>query len=338
MKQVKAFGPKDLRVVNAELPLLNKDEVVIDVYACGICGSDKWFWEVDSPSNYVAGHEIAGKVIKVGPEVKRLKVGDRVTVNNVKGCGTCDTCQKGEFVRCSNTVSHMGFGFSEAVISPEVNCLVLDERISYEVASLIFDNWGTPYSAIKRTSMKEGDIVVVAGCGPIGLAAIALAKHRKATIIAIDPIQNRLDAANKLGASHALMPSEDISKVVYNFSETGVDIFIDCSGKAASYELAFSLLRIGGSLLSVGEGAEVHFNSSDLIHKHLTIIGSLYSTMQDGHEIQQLILDGKINPLAFVTHSITLDHLPSFFEKVITAEDGLLKAIVIRDGGEESCV
>ncbi|MCD8501656.1 MAG: alcohol dehydrogenase catalytic domain-containing protein [Bacillaceae bacterium] len=334
MKQVKAFGPKDLRVVNAELPPLNKGEVVIDVYACGICGSDKWFWDVDSPSDYVAGHEVAGKVLKVGPEVQRLNVGDRVTVNNVKGCGTCNSCHKGEFVRCSNSVSHMGFGFSEAVIAPEVNCLVLDKRIGYEVGSLIFDNWGTPYSAIKRTSMKEGDIVVVAGCGPIGLAAIALAKQRKATIIAIDPIPNRLNAAKKLGASFALMPSEDISKVVEHYSESGVDIFIDCSGKAASYELAFSVLRIGGILLSIGEGAEFLLNSSELIHKHLTIIGSLYSTMQDGHEIQQLILDGEIDPLAFVTHSISLDHLPSFFGKVMTAEDGLLKAIVVK-GSEE---
>jgi threonine dehydrogenase-like Zn-dependent dehydrogenase len=89
MKQVKAFGPGDLRVIEADLPVLEDSEVLVDVHACGICGSDKWFWLVDSPNDYVAGHEVAGQVVAIGAGVKNLQVGDRVSVNNVNGCGKC---------------------------------------------------------------------------------------------------------------------------------------------------------------------------------------------------------------------------------------------------------
>jgi threonine dehydrogenase-like Zn-dependent dehydrogenase len=119
MKQIKAFGPKDLRMVETEIPLFGTGEVLIDVKACGICGSDKWFWHGDEPTDYVAGHEVAGEVIAVGTGVQGLSVGDRVTVNNVKGCGQCRDCLAGEFVRCTHTIEHMGFGFSEYVVVPE---------------------------------------------------------------------------------------------------------------------------------------------------------------------------------------------------------------------------
>ncbi|AIQ57905.1 hypothetical protein PBOR_13920 [Paenibacillus borealis] len=88
----------------------------------------------------------------------------------------------------------MGFGFSEKFVVPERNCLKLDHSVSYEVGSLIFDNWGTPYSAISRTSMKAEDYVVVIGCGPIGLAAVRLAKLRGA--LAYDVLLREL---HKLG-------------------------------------------------------------------------------------------------------------------------------------------
>ncbi|MBB5325738.1 2-desacetyl-2-hydroxyethyl bacteriochlorophyllide A dehydrogenase [Anoxybacillus tepidamans] len=331
MKQVKAFGPGDLRVVEVEPPVLGEGEVLVDVHACGICGSDKWFWYVDSPNDYVAGHEVAGEVVDVGPGVKNLKVGDRVSVNNVKGCGQCSACQEGQFVRCSGSVTHMGFGFSEKVAVPECNCLKLEPEISYVAGSLIFDNWGTPYSAIKRTSMKKGHIVVVTGCGPIGLAAVALAKLRGAQVIAVDPIKERLEAANRLGAQLTVSPGADAFEKINTFTnDQGVDIVLECSGKPASYELALSVLKVAGTLVSIGEGAKFNFNSSDIIHKHLTIIGSLYSTMKDGAEIQELMVKGEIDPLAFVTHTFRLEEIPSSFEKVISCSDGLLKAVVVR--------
>lgn len=332
MKQVRAFGPADLRVIEADLPVLDDSEVLVDVHACGICGSDKWFWYVDSPNDYVAGHEVAGQVTAIGPGVKYLQVGDRVTVNNVKGCGGCQACREGKFVRCSAPLTHMGFGFSEKVAVPEVNCLKLKPELSYVAGSLIFDNWGTPYSAIKRTSMKLGDIVVVTGCGPIGLAAVALAKQRGARVVAIDPLQERLHAATRIGAELAITPGEQTTATLSRLTNgQGVDIVLECSGKPASYELALKNLRVAGTIVSIGEGAQFPFNSSEIIHKHLTIVGSLYSTMEDGAEIQEMMVKGEIDPLAFVTNTFTLEEIPTSFDKVISCSDGLLKAVVVRN-------
>jgi threonine dehydrogenase-like Zn-dependent dehydrogenase len=226
----------------------------------------------------------------------------------------------------------MGFGFSEKVAVPEVNCLKLKPELSYVAGSLIFDNWGTPYSAIKRTSMKLGNIVVVTGCGPIGLAAVALAKQRGARVVAIDPLQERLDAATRLGAELTIAPEEQTDKTLSTFTNgKGVDIVLECSGKPASYELALKNLRVAGTLVSIGEGAQFQFNSSEIIHKHITIVGSLYSTMKDGAEIQEMMVKGEIDPLAFVTNTFTLEEIPASFDKVISCSDGLLKAVVVRN-------
>ncbi|NIK79182.1 threonine dehydrogenase-like Zn-dependent dehydrogenase [Paenibacillus castaneae] len=330
MKQIKAFGPQDLRMVTSEVPTLAAEEVLIDMKACGICGSDKWFWFVDGPHDYVAGHEVAGEVTAVGAGVRHLQPGDRVAVNNVKGCGTCTVCLAGQFVRCPNGITHMGFGFSEKIAVPERNCLKLDSTINCEVGSLIFDNWGTPYSAISRTSMKSGDYVVVIGCGPIGLAAVRLAKLRGAIVAAVDPIPARLEAAQRQGAAFVSSPNEALASELMQFTkQQGADIVIECSGKSDSYKLAFSLLAIGSTLVSIGEGARFELNSSDLIHKHITVVASLYSTMEDGEQVQRLIVNGDIDPMAFVTHKFKLDDVPTQFGKVIEYDNGLLKSMVI---------
>ncbi|RIW34247.1 hypothetical protein D3H55_09690 [Bacillus salacetis] len=334
VKQVKAFGPQDLRVVTSDAPDLKTDEVLIEMKACGICGSDKWFWHVEEPNDYVAGHEVAGKVLAVGEDVHSLKAGDRVAVNNVKGCGRCNACRAGEFVRCEKPLTHMGFGFSQKLAVPARNCLPLHPDISYEAGSLIFDNWGTPHSALKRTSIKEGDLVAVTGCGPIGLAAIALAKLRGAKVLAIDPVEARLKMAEHLGAYAVVTPSNAREQVKDLTSGKGLGYVIECSGSPKSYEFAFSSLAIGGTLVSIGEGAEVKVRFSDLIHKHLTIEASLYSTMKDGAEIQELIVNREINPMAFLTHRFELEELPGSFGKVFDLNDGVLKAIVL-NGSQE---
>lgn len=331
MKTVKAFGPQDLRVVEVPDPVAGPGEVVIAVKVCGICGSDKWFWRVSEPTDYVAGHEVAGEVIAVGPDVFRLQAGDRVAVNNVKGCGQCAACRAGKFTHCPHSIEHMGHGFSERVAVPERNCLRLNPTISYEVGSLIFDMWGTPFGALQRAAVTSGDDVIVFGCGPIGLAAVALAKQRGAYVIAVEPHAYRREVALRAGANAALSPDDgalaDIKRLT---SGVGASTVIECSGKAAAYYLAFAALRMGGTLVSVGEGAQVDFRPSEMvIHKHLNLLGALYSTMDQGQQVQNLILQEQIDPLRFSTHRFGLDELPAVFGQVVDCTDGILKSVMV---------
>ncbi|CAI6025922.1 zinc-dependent alcohol dehydrogenase [Cohnella sp. JJ-181] len=333
MRSVKAFGPQDLRVVESDAPEPGPGEVLVETRACGICGSDKWFWHVESPSDYVAGHEAAGVVVRTGPGVTDFKPGDRVAVNNVKGCGECDECRAGRFVRCGAApLVHMGFGFAERMAVPARNCLPLDPALSYEQGALLFDNWGTPYAALKRARIGPGDRVLVTGCGPIGLAAVALCKAKGAVVAAVDPIAARRAAALRLGAATAVPPGEAAAVQLGEFAgASGFGYGIDCSGKAASYELIFELIAIGGTIVSIGEGAKFALDSSSLIHKHLTLIGSLYSSMEDGAELQRMAVAGELDLLAFVTHRFRLEDLPSSFGQVMGADASLLKAVVVNE-------
>lgn len=334
MRVVKAFGPGDLRVVEAPTPIPRKGEVLVAVKASGICGSDKWYWSVPGPTDSVAGHEVAGQVAAIGEGVQRLQVGDRVAVNNVVGCGSCPECREGRFVRCphwdgTRDVNH---GLSEYIVAPEANCMRLHDSISYEAGCLIFDNWGTPYGGVERAGVNADDEVLVSGCGPIGLCAVVHAKIRGARVIAVDPLPYRREAAIAMGADAAVAPDDDIAARIKQLSSpNGPSVVLECSGSGKAYLTGLSALRVGGTFVAIGEHAHFDFHPSDhLIRKHLNLLGSWYTTMEQGREVQAMMVEGKItNPTAFVTHRVTLDEVPEVFGKVCTCSDNILKAVVL---------
>lgn len=331
MRVIKAFGPRDLRLVEAPAPLSGEGEVLIEVRASGICGSDKWFWR-EGPPDTVAGHEVAGTVAALGPGAHRLRVGDRVAVNNVVGCGRCAECRAGRFVRCPRRPgTDVNNGFGELLTAPERNCLLLDERLCYEAGCLIFDNWGTPYAALNAAGVVGGDDLVVSGCGPIGLAAVVLAKERGAFVIAADPLAYRRDAALRLGADVVLAPDDGLPAAVRELTDgAGARVLLECSGKGDAYEAGLSCLRIGGVFVAVGEGAEYLLRPSDLlIRRHLVLLGSWYTTMADGRAVQDLMLRGGFDPSAFVTHRVSLPEVPEAMARVCTCADEVLKTVIL---------
>jgi threonine dehydrogenase-like Zn-dependent dehydrogenase len=330
MKIAKAYGPKDIRIIDVEAPVPGTGEVLIAVKASGICGSDKWFWKVQGLTEYIAGHEVAGEIIALGNKVSDLKIGDRVSVNNVKGCGHCPECKAGNFVRCAAHIEHMGHGFSEFVVVPEVNCLLLDDKVSYEEGSLIFDNWGTPYCAIERAGDLKGKYVAVSGCGPIGLGTIVLSKLFGAHVIAVDPVEERRKKALDLGADTAVSSEGAASNIKELTESQGIGVWFECSGKAQAYETAFEVIKVGGTIVSIGEGAKFEMRPSEmLINKHLNLLGTLYSTMEHGKKVQELMVKGFIDPLCFTTHRFSLEELPKVFGDVVECKNGILKSIVI---------
>lgn len=330
MTSIKAFGPGDLRLVSVAIPQPGPGEVLVRNRVCGICGSDKWFWNVQEPTDYVAGHEACGEVVELGPGCRSIKTGDRVAINNVKGCGTCPECMAGEFVRCQ-TIQHMGHGFSEYLVVPERNILVLEPSIDFEAGSLIFDLWGTPWAALERLGELRGTTLVLSGCGPIGLAGLALAISRGARVVAIDPMEDRLRMARELGADLALVPGADNLAELRDWSKgRGADFFLECSGKASAYLLAWDALRIGGTLMTLGEGACFTMKPSEhIINKHLTWMGSLYSSIEEGRKVQDMMVQGAIKAKCLVTHRFVQADLPEVFGSVVQGGEGLLKTLVL---------
>jgi len=327
MKVVRPFGPQDLRIVEVPIPEPGPGHVRIKVRASGICGSDKWVWN-SGPSGGVAGHEVAGEVDKLGDDVHALNVGDRVMINNVGGCGDCQACRAGAFTLCRNWTGALDVnnGFGEYLIAPIRNCMKLLPELDFVDGALIMDNWGTPYGGIKRAGITRGMDVIVNGCGPIGQAAVGICKAFGAYVIAVDPNKWRREYALKNGADIALSPEE------LPFTDYVIDVVLECSGYGPSYDNCLKSLKHEGTLVAIGEHAEVSFNSSDLIvRRSLKIVGSWYSTMPQGAELMQLAASGQINLKSFVTKIVKLEDVPNVFGQIMACDEGWLKCMIVFD-------
>ena len=335
MKVMKAFGPQDLRVVDAPPPEPGPGYVRVRVRASGICGSDKGIWNVSGPMDGVAGHEVAGDVDKLGEGVTSLAVGDRVMVNNVGGCGDCPACRAGAFPLCPNYTGALDVnnGFGEYLASPARNCLRIPEGLDYVDGALIMDNWGTPYGAIQRAgNVRVGADVLVSGCGPIGQAAVSLSKALGAFVIAVDPIDWRRSLALKNGADLAFAPDELPQAARNATNGLGVGTALECSGNGKAYDNCIKSLRHGGNLITIGEHAEYMLHPSDqLIRRSLGILGTWYSTMPSAAEVARMALRGQINIKAFLTHTISLEEASKMFGRIVNCEDGILKCVIVFD-------
>jgi threonine dehydrogenase-like Zn-dependent dehydrogenase len=322
-----------MRVVEVSTPRPKAGQVLVEVRASGICGSDKHLWHATTPSDSVYGHEVAGSVVELGPGTSTLRVGDRVAVNNVGGCGTCQACREGAFVLCPSWDGSLDVngGFGEYVAAWERNCMKLAEPVSYEQGCLLFDNFGTPYAALERAAVAGGDSVVVTGCGPIGLGAVRLAALRGANVVAVDPVPSRRAMARSLGAMEAFAPDKATAEALRDVCRGGPRVVIECSAQPSSYETALRALRIEGVLVTVGEGARYELKPSDaLIRRRLSILGSWYSTMAQGAAVQTMVASGLFDPSALVTHRGPLADFPELFRIVCEQPADVVKAVIVR--------
>lgn len=333
MKAIHSFGPKDVRVVEVPDPQPGPGQVLLRIRATGICGSDKWMWRHPEPVKTVIGHEVCGEVMALGAGARRLRVGQLVAVNNVGGCGVCPACRAGAFVLCPRWDGSLDVngGYAELVAAWERNCLPLPAEIDAETGCLIFDNCGTPFGALERGGVQPGDDLLITGLGPIGMAAVMLAKLRGAYIIAADPLPYRRELALQFGADAALPADENLPAAVRDLTDgLGVRVALECSGKAPAYPLGLAALRVHGTLVAVGEGAQVDFHPSDqVIRRSLTIAGSWYSTMQQGRQLVEMIRQKQFDPRALVTHRGGLAELPEIYRKVCEFDESVLKAVIL---------
>jgi threonine dehydrogenase-like Zn-dependent dehydrogenase len=324
-----------VRIVSVPDPVPKEGEVLIAVKGSGICGSDKWLWNVSEKIEYVFGHEAAGEVVALGPGVKRRRVGERVAVYNEIGCGKCPACRAGEVVYCPTWKEgdSVNGGFGELLVAPEANCLRLADEVDDAMACMIFDNFGTPFSALETANVGPGDDVIIAGLGPIGLAAVMLARLRGAFVIALDPVAYRREAALRLGANLALPSDDDAVAAIREFTDgLGARVALECTGKVSSYPLLMSALRRRGVLVAVGGGGRIDLRVDDpLIQYSLTITGSNYSTLPIGQKVHDLFRLGAVDPKALVTHTAPLTDFPRLFSIVCEMQESVLKAVILNE-------
>ncbi|KUN16306.1 alcohol dehydrogenase [Streptomyces corchorusii] len=280
------FAAKEqVSIVDAPLPEPGPGELVIDVKAAGLCGSDLHYFHMTHEEMQHAtqprspemtpGHEIAGEVKAVGPGVTYPKVGDRVAVQHYSGCGQCASCRRGWDVHCERgarvySLNRPGGCQDELVVTAK-DCVVLPDEVSFPVGAFLACGATTAYQALLRSDVKPGETVVVIGVGPVGLAVLAWAKAYGLRAVGTDPSPQRREFAARLGYTEIHDSAGfDIEAVVPG----GADAVIDTSGNVHGRRTATEIVKTWGTVVFVGLGPGFEIDPvPDLIMRQVTLRG-----------------------------------------------------------------
>ncbi len=311
-----------ISIQNVPDPSPNIDGVVIRVKATGLCRSDWHGWMghdsgIELP--HVPGHEFAGIVEAVGKNVKNFKVGDRVTVPFVCGCGNCEQCVSGNHQVCDHQ-SQPGFthwgSFAEyvSIDYADTNLVKLSEEINNITAAALGCRFITSFRAIvEQGKVSGGQYVAIHGCGGVGLSAIMIANALGAQVIAVDINDETLAFAEELGAVATINASKntDIVTQIKELTHGGAHVSVDALGSAITCFNSVANLRKRGKHIQVGlmTGNHQHpkIPMDQVLANELEIIGSHGMQAYKYPEMLEMIKNGKLQPEKLIKKTITLE-------------------------------
>lgn len=304
-------------ITDVAAPVCPDDGVVIDVRATGVCRSDWHAWRGHDPVAlpHVGGHEFAGVVAQVGPQVRSWSVGDRVTAPFVNGCGRCDWCRDGQAQVCPDQTqpgfTHPGT-FAEQVVvrAADTNLVALPDPIDFVTAASLGCRFATAYRAITAHGrVGQGDWVAVYGCGGVGLSAVMIAVALGARVIAVDVSETAVRRAGELGASELVTGADPLAEV-RRLSGDGVHVSVDALGSAVTAAASVRSLRRRGRHVQIGLMLDVASDAPlpwDVVVAHeLEVHGSHGMAAADYPPLLTMITDGRLRPDLLVGEVITL--------------------------------
>ncbi|MGN6141892.1 MAG: zinc-dependent alcohol dehydrogenase family protein [Ralstonia sp.] len=315
-----AFGavPKHMNVPD---PTPASDGVVVQVMASGVCRSDWHGWmghDTDIELPHVPGHELAGVVAAVGADVTRWKIGDRVTVPFVAGCGHCPECHAGHqqvceqqfqpgFTHWGSFAEYVGIGYAD------LNLVRLPDDLDFTTAASLGCRFVTAFRAVvDQGKTSAGQWVAVHGCGGVGLSAIMIANAIGANVVAIDISDSALDLARALGAVATVNASResDVVEAVRGITQGGAHVSLDALGHPATCFNSISNLRRRGKHVQVGLMLGDHTTPavpmSKVIAHELEILGSHGMQAHRYGPMLDMIRTGKLQPGRMVRREISL--------------------------------
>jgi threonine 3-dehydrogenase len=330
---VKHHAGPGFQLTDVPVPAIRDNEVLIRVRRAGVCGTDVHIYEWDDWARgrckppFVVGHEFAGDVVEAGKLVTDVKVGDRVTAEGHIVCGRCLACRTGNSHVCPNTriigVDRDGC-FAEYISMPSLNVWHLDDSISFDIGG-IHDPMGNAFHTA-LTAEIAGSVVLITGCGPIGIFAVGICRAAGAArIIASDINDRRLELAKTMGANDAVHPDQVEEAVKRATNGSGVDVVLEMSGIPAAIHQAFALVRLGGRVQMLGIPAkpmEVNF-ANEIIFKGITIYGVIGRRMYETwHQKTRFLLSGEFDPTPVITHRFPLEGFEEAMRVIKTGEAG----------------
>jgi L-iditol 2-dehydrogenase len=327
-------------VVMTEAPMPNiqgADEVLIQVRAVGVCGSEVHAFHGTHPyrvAPVILGHEVAGDVVAVGEGVSDYAVGDRVVVDPQWTCGECAYCRTGYINHCSNkkvlgTPAWPG-GFGEYILAPENAVFHLPDSLSYKQGSLL-EPLTVDVHVVKQANLTAGESVAILGTGSIGGLLSGVCR-----VIGADPIitadirQHCLDAAReRLGATHDFLLPDDnfVDKVKEATGGDGVDVTFIAADDVSLVNRALEMTKPRGRIVLVAllRDAPLQLMAYDIIGKELNIIGSTMTHHADLQEAIELAASGQVDVEAIATHVLPIEEAQRGMELVDNKDDGAIK-------------
>jgi 2-desacetyl-2-hydroxyethyl bacteriochlorophyllide A dehydrogenase len=311
-----------LKIDLIPVPGLEPGDILVDVKACGICGSDIHIvYEGVTPTAYspiTLGHEPSGVIAALGTEVEGWKPGERVTVNPFVTCGKCVNCISGNSQVClSRRVVgiHMEGGLAEFLKVPARNLVRLPEAIPFDQGGIAVDAVATPFHAItKRGALKVGEKVAVLGCGGLGIHGVQIAKICGASmVIAVDTIDSALERAKKVGADEVINPKREkpVEKIKAMTGGMGADLVLEFIGLKETIEQAIGCVRTGGRVVVVGLGPDAISlpPPSAFVRSELSFLGSYGSSTSEIQSVIDLAANGKLKLSESITERFPLEEV-----------------------------
>ena len=341
MKALVLEDARELNLREVAEPAIGAHDVLIDVKACGICGSDVHGYDGSTGRRIpplIMGHEAAGVISKTGEDVTAYKVGDRVTFDSTVSCGKCPYCLEGDVNLCTNReilgVSCNEFrrngAFADQVAVPDHIVYSLPDSFPFEKAALI-EAVSIAVHAAKITHIRQGGSALIVGAGMIGLLAVQAFKHYGCTtVIAIDLEQSKLDVAKSLGADETFLATDPdlMTKIKALTGGEGVDIAVEVVGAQKPLATAIEAVRRGGKVTLIGNlSPKVEIPLQVVVTRQLSLLGSCASA-GEYKECIALMESGAINVDPLISAVAPLSEGADWFNRLYKREAGLMKVIL----------
>ncbi|WP_368234903.1 zinc-binding dehydrogenase [Anaerotruncus rubiinfantis] len=332
-------------------PVPKPHEVLIEVEAASICGTDIHYYKWDQNAKdfagkfnvqfpFIIGHEFSGTIVAVGEAVSTRKVGQRVAIETHIPCGTCFQCENGEAHNCAN-MSVYGTScngcFAPYAVADEKISFVLPDEVSFEEGALL-EPAGVAMRAVEEARIAPGDTVVINGCGPIGLMAIQIAYAAGAgRVIAFDMDEYRLKMAAEFGAAAFNFTKCNTVEEVKKLTKVrgGADVVIELSGAASAYRTIFDMIRLEGRIVTVGHpGGPVEINVTQNINLKGASIKGIFGRRiwTTWHDLTSLMAAKRIDLLKVVTHRFSFAEYEQAFAQI---SQGAGKILFLKDKDKE---
>lgn len=312
-------GPGHVALQDMPEPICAPNQVILEVYSCGICGTDLHVY-YDTFKNYppvILGHEFSGKVVEVGTAAENIKIDERFSVLGATAitCGVCRYCRRGEFMFCKNRRG-MGHGvngaFTRYAVARPDQLYAVPESVSMEEAALVEPLAAAVHAVCDVARFKLGDTALVSGPGPIGLLVLKLLAAQGVRTLVAGTAEDkiRLQKAMEYGAAGTIVVDRDnfLEIIAEKTKGRGIDVAFETAGAEGSVRNCLDVLRPLGHYIQVGHfGRDLNVPWDHIAFRQLRIDGSVGYTRETWSQTMQILSQGRLKTADLITHELSLE-------------------------------